>query len=59
MVVKRGLLLAIATTATLVLTAAMPVAAVFEPTKPNPLSQDRMLRALDIAARGATAAGPV
>jgi hypothetical protein len=59
MVVKRGLLLAIATTATLVLTAAMPVAAVFEPTNPNPLGQDRMLRALDIAARGATAAGPV
>jgi len=59
MVVKRGLLFAIAATATLVLTAAMPVTAAFEPTTPDPLSQDRMLRALDMAARGATSAGPV
>ncbi len=60
MVVKRRLLLAIASALTLVMTAAAPMmAASYKEAMPRPLRQAGLLRVKDIAANGGTRAGAV
>jgi len=58
MVVKRRLLLAVASAMTLVMTAAVPMMGATKEAKPNPLRAENLLRAKAIAA-GTTASTPV
>ena len=59
MVVKRRLLLAVASALTLVLTAAAPMMAATKEAKPSPLRAASLLRVKDIAANGNTAGGSI
>jgi hypothetical protein len=55
MVVKRGHLLAIGTALTLAVSIAFPVVGAFEPSSPDPLVEENLLRVEDIAVTGKTA----
>ena len=59
MVVKRRLLLAVASALALMLTAAAPMAASFKEAKPSPLRSGGLVRVKDIAANGNTKGGSI
>lgn len=59
MVVKRRLLLAVASALTLVMTAALPMLGASREADPRPLRQETLLRVKDIAANGNTGKGAI
>ena len=59
MVVKRRLLIAIATAFAMTATAAAPMAAAFTESAPKPLRKDNLLRVKDIASNGTDKSGPI
>lgn len=59
MVVKRRLLLAIASTMTLVMTATTPMMGATKEAKPSPLRQENLLRIKDMASNGITKSGAI
>jgi hypothetical protein len=59
MVVKRRLLLAIASTMTLVMTAATPMMGATKEAQPGPLRQENLLRIKDMASNGITKSGAI